>query len=93
MRVTDRKKELIITSGGKNIAPQHLEGKLKQIGAVSQAVGYETRSVLCAPIATGGRVRGALELLNREGGAFGASDVAVLSFLAHKAAELLARVD
>jgi long-subunit acyl-CoA synthetase (AMP-forming) len=38
LRVTDRKKELLITSGGKNIAPQHLEGKLKQIAAVSQAV-------------------------------------------------------
>jgi long-chain acyl-CoA synthetase len=41
--VTDRKKELIITSGGKNIAPQHLEGKLKQIAAVSQAVAIGDR--------------------------------------------------
>jgi long-subunit acyl-CoA synthetase (AMP-forming) len=41
--VTDRKKELIITSGGKNIAPQHLEGKLKQIPAVSQAVAIGDR--------------------------------------------------
>jgi long-subunit acyl-CoA synthetase (AMP-forming) len=38
VRVTDRKKELIITAGGKNIAPQFLEGKLRQIAAVSQAV-------------------------------------------------------
>jgi long-subunit acyl-CoA synthetase (AMP-forming) len=43
LRVTDRKKELIITSGGKNIAPQHLEGKLKQIAAVSQAVAVGDR--------------------------------------------------
>jgi len=43
VRVTDRKKELLITSGGKNIAPQHLEGKLKQIAAVSQAVAIGDR--------------------------------------------------
>jgi long-subunit acyl-CoA synthetase (AMP-forming) len=38
LRVTDRKKEILITSGGKNIAPQYLEGRLRQIPAVSQAV-------------------------------------------------------
>ncbi len=43
LRITDRKKELIITSGGKNIGPQHLEGQLKQIAAVSQAVAIGDR--------------------------------------------------
>jgi len=37
LQVTDRKKELIITSGGKNIAPQVLETKLKQIPGVAHA--------------------------------------------------------
>jgi long-subunit acyl-CoA synthetase (AMP-forming) len=43
LRVTDRKKELLITSGGKNIAPQYLEGRLKQIPAISQAVAIGDR--------------------------------------------------
>jgi long-subunit acyl-CoA synthetase (AMP-forming) len=43
LRITDRKKELLITSGGKNIAPQLLEGKLKQIAVVSQAVAIGDR--------------------------------------------------
>jgi long-subunit acyl-CoA synthetase (AMP-forming) len=38
LKITDRKKELIITSGGKNIAPAIIEGKLRQIPALSQAV-------------------------------------------------------
>jgi long-subunit acyl-CoA synthetase (AMP-forming) len=37
-RITDRKKDLIITAGGENIAPQMIEGKLKNIVWVSQAV-------------------------------------------------------
>jgi len=38
LRITDRKKEIIITAGGENIAPQLVEGHLKSIGVVAQAV-------------------------------------------------------
>jgi long-subunit acyl-CoA synthetase (AMP-forming) len=52
LRVTDRKKELLITSGGKNIAPQYLEGKLKQIAAVSQAVAIGDRRAYVVALLT-----------------------------------------
>jgi long-chain acyl-CoA synthetase len=38
LTVTDRKKDLIITSGGKNVAPQEIENKLATIEVVSHAV-------------------------------------------------------
>ena len=38
IQITDRKKDLLITAGGENIAPQVLEGHLKGIPVIAQAV-------------------------------------------------------
>ena len=38
LKITDRKKDLLITAGGENIAPQVIEGLLKGIDVISQAV-------------------------------------------------------
>ena len=37
LRIVDRKKELIITAGGKNVSPANLEGSLKALPLVGQA--------------------------------------------------------
>jgi long-chain acyl-CoA synthetase len=38
LRITDRKKDIIVTAGGKNVAPQNLENALKSANLVSQAL-------------------------------------------------------
>ncbi|MCP4200781.1 MAG: AMP-binding protein, partial [bacterium] len=49
VKVTDRKKELIITSGGKNIAPAPIEAQFKSIpGVAAAAVIGDSRNYLTA---------------------------------------------
>lgn len=48
--VTDRKKDLLITSGGKNVAPQNLESRLKLLPVVTQAVAVGDRRKFIAAL-------------------------------------------
>jgi len=52
LQVTDRKKNLLITSGGENIAPQVIEGQLMGIPVVSQAVVIGDRRKYLAALLT-----------------------------------------
>lgn len=52
LQITDRKKDLLITAGGENIAPQVLEGHLKGIPVVQQAVVLGDRKKYLAALLT-----------------------------------------
>jgi len=41
--ITDRKKDIIITAGGKNVAPQNIENLMKNSPYISQAMVYGDR--------------------------------------------------
>ena len=43
LKITGRKKDIIITAGGKNLTPANLENDLKQSRFISQAVMYGDR--------------------------------------------------
>jgi long-chain acyl-CoA synthetase len=50
LRIVDRKKELIITSGGKNISPANLEAALKTVPLIGQAAAIGDNRKFCSAI-------------------------------------------
>ncbi len=50
LRITDRKKDIIVTAGGKNIAPQAIEGKLKTNAFISDVVVVGNRRSFVAAL-------------------------------------------
>jgi long-chain acyl-CoA synthetase len=52
LRITDRKKDLIVTAGGKNIAPQNIENLFKTDRYISQAMVYGDRQKYLTAVIT-----------------------------------------
>jgi long-chain acyl-CoA synthetase len=52
VRITDRKKDILVTAGGKNVAPQNLENDLKASRYISQAIVVGDRRPFVAALIT-----------------------------------------
>lgn len=52
LRITDRKKDILVTAGGKNVAPQNLENDLKTSRYISQALVVGDRRPYVAALLT-----------------------------------------
>ncbi len=52
VRITDRKKDILVTAGGKNVAPQNIENALKSSRWVSQALVVGDRRPYVAALVT-----------------------------------------
>jgi long-chain acyl-CoA synthetase len=52
VRITDRKKDIIVTAGGKNVSPQNLENELKTAPVISQALVIGDRRPYIAALIT-----------------------------------------
>ena len=52
LKITDRKKDIIVTAGGKNVAPQNIENELKTSKYVSQALVVGDRRPYIAALIT-----------------------------------------
>jgi long-chain acyl-CoA synthetase len=52
LRITDRKKDIIVTAGGKNVAPQNLENDLKTEPLISQVMVHGDRRKFLSALVT-----------------------------------------
>jgi len=60
---------------------------------ISESIGYDTDSLLCAPVQYEGRVYGAIELINRvDGTSFTSDEMNALAYIGRQLAEFVNRV-
>jgi len=79
---------------GVSLAVSDVQKDARFMASISEKIGYECRTMICSPLYKDGRLYGALQLINRNGGtSYQSQEVDVLNYLAHEAASLLSTVE
>jgi hypothetical protein len=75
---------------GVSVAVSDAEKDPRYYRSISEKLGYEVQSILCAPMMTHGRAFGCVQILNKRGSkTFSEHEVGLLSYVAHQAALFL----
>lgn len=75
-----------VVDSGSSIRIDNVKGDSRFNPEVDKITGYETRSVLCAPLRLSSGAIGALELVNKKEGTFSYDDEELISYFADQAA-------
>jgi long-chain acyl-CoA synthetase len=89
--ITDRKKDILVTAGGKNVAPQNIENLLKLSPLVSQALVVGDRRPYIAALITLDQAADAADAEKRVGEAVEAANAELSRFEQVKRFRILAR--
>ncbi len=63
-----------VVTTGEPVTVQSVKDNPQFLSDIDEKTGFETRSLLCVPMITNGRVIGVIELLNKQGTSFGKDD-------------------
>ena len=71
-----------VAARGESIIVNDITGSSKFFGEVDSATGFETKSALCVPVISQGKVVGVIEVMNKIDGFFGLNDEDLLQSIA-----------
>ena len=71
-----------VATRGESIIVNDIESSSKFFGEIDEGTGFQTKSALCVPVISQGKVVGVIEVLNKIDGVFGPSDEDLLQSIA-----------
>ena len=77
---------------GVSLAISDVEQDPRFYKEISEAIGYDTQNLICAPVQHDERVYGAIELINKSAGSFDSNEMSALSYMARQLGQFVFNV-